>query len=194
MSAIVDNRQAAPPADAPLRYTWQAMAMHWLLALLIIGMLWLGFSLEDIPRNTPARGFYVNLHKSFGVLVLLLTLLRLAWRASHPAPPLPAATPRWQMRAAGWSHGLLYLLVLTQALSGYLGSSFGKYGVKFFGLPLPQWAWESKAVQSFFGSIHGVAAVALLVLVILHVLAALKHLLVDRDRVFQRMWPGRRRS
>lgn len=194
MSAIVDHRQAAPPASPPLRYTWQAMALHWLLAVLIIGMLWLGFSLEDIPRNTPARGFYVNLHKSFGVLVLLLTLLRLAWRARHAAPPLPADTPRWQQRAAGWSHGLLYLLVLTQALSGYLGSSFGKYGVKFFGLPLPQWAWESKAVQSFFGSIHGVAAVALLALVVVHVLAALKHLLVDRDRVFLRMWPGRRRS
>ena len=191
MNAIVNDRPAAPQAGAPERYTWQAIALHWALALLIIGMLWLGFSLEDIPRNTPARGFYVNLHKSFGVLVLLLTLLRLAWRASHPAPPLPAATPRWQMRAAGWSHGLLYLLVLTQALSGYLGSSFGKYGVKFFGLPLPQWAWESKPVQSFFGNIHGAVAVALAVLVALHVAAALKHLLVDRDGIFQRMWPGR---
>jgi cytochrome b561 len=194
MSAIVNDRSAAPPAGATSRYTWQAMALHWLLAVLIIGMLWLGFSLEDIPRNTPARGFYVNLHKSFGVLVLLLVLLRTAWRATHKAPPLPAGMPRWQAQAAVWSHWLLYLCMLLQPLSGYLASAFGKFGVKFFGIPLPQWAWESKPIQSFFGTIHGVVAVTLLVLVALHVAAALKHLLVDRDQVFQRMWPGRRES
>jgi cytochrome b561 len=192
MSAIVNDRSAAPPAGTVSRYTWQAMALHWLLAVLIIGMLWLGFSLEDIPRNTPARGYYVNLHKSFGVLVLLLVLLRMAWRATHKAPPLPAGMPRWQEQAAVWSHRLLYLCMLLQPLSGYLGSAFGKFGVKFFGIPLPQWAWESKPVQSFFGTIHGVVAVTLLVLVAVHVAAALKHLLVDRDQVFQRMWPGRR--
>jgi cytochrome b561 len=192
MSAIANDRPAAPQAGTPSRYTWQAIALHWLLAVLIIGMLWLGFSLEDIPRNTPARGFYVNLHKSFGVLVLLLALLRLAWRVRHKAPPLPAGMPSWQVRASAWSHGLLYLFTLLQALSGYLGSAFGKYGVKFFGLPLPQWAWESKPVQTVFNNIHGVVAVVLLVLVALHVVAALKHLLIDRDQVFQRMWPGRR--
>jgi cytochrome b561 len=194
MSAIIDDRSAAPQAGAPSRYTWQAMALHWVLAVLIIGMLWLGFSLEDIPRNTPERGFYVNLHKSFGVLVLALVLLRMAWRATHKAPPLPASIPRWQAQAAAWSHRLLYVCMLLQPLSGYLASSFGKYGVKFFGIPLPQWAWESKAVQSFFGTIHGVVAVTLLVLVAVHVAAALKHLLVNRDQVFQRMWPGRRGS
>ena len=144
MSAIVKDRPAVPQAGAPGRYTWQAITLHWLLALLIIGMLWLGFSLEDIPRNTPARAFYVNLHKSIGVLVLLLALLRLAWRARHKAPAPLAGTPRWQARAAGWSHGLLYLFTLVQALSGYLGSAFGKYGVKFFSLPVSQWGWESK--------------------------------------------------
>ena len=194
MSAIINDSAAAPQAGTPSRYTWQAIALHWLLAVLIIGMLWLGFSLEDIPRDTPARGYYVNLHKSFGVLVLLLVLLRMAWRATHKAPPLPAGMPRWQEQAAVWSHRLLYLCMLLQPLSGYLGSAFGKFGVKFFGIPLPQWAWESKPVQSFFGTIHGVVAVTLLVLVALHVAAALKHLLVDRDQVFQRMWPGRRGS
>lgn len=191
MSAMVDDRQVTPQAGLPPRYSWQAIALHWLLALLIIGMLWLGFSLEDIPRNTPARAFYVNLHKSFGVLVLMLVLLRLGWRATHKVA-LPAGMPRWQEQAAAWSHRLLYLCMLLQPLSGYLASAFGKYGVKFFGIPLPQWAWESKPLQSFFGSVHGVVAVALLVLVALHVLAALKHLLVDRDQVFQRMWPARR--
>jgi cytochrome b561 len=191
MNAIVNGRPAARQAVPPSRYTWQAIALHWLMAVLIIGMLWLGFSLEDIPRNTPARGFYLNLHKSFGVLVLMLVLLRMAWRARHKAPPLPAAMPGWQQQTAVWSHRLLYLCMVLQPLSGYLGSSFGKFGVKFFGIPLPQWAWESKPIQSFFGSIHGVVAITLLVLVVLHVAAALKHLLLDRDQVFQRMWPGR---
>ena len=192
MNAIVNKIDAAPHTVAPSRYTWQAIALHWVVALLIIGMLWLGFSIEDIPRNTPARGFYVNLHKSVGVLVLMLVLLRLVWRLKHTPPALPATMPSWQASAAVWSHRLLYLCMLLQPLSGYLASSFGKYGVKFFGVPLPQWAWESKPVQSFFGTIHGVVAVALLVLVVLHVGAALKHLLLDRDGVFQRMWPTRR--
>jgi cytochrome b561 len=192
MSAIVNEIAPAPQAVAPSRYTWQAIALHWVLALLIIGMLWLGFSIEDIPRNTPARGFYLNLHKSIGVLVLMLVLLRLTWRIRHKPPALPASMPSWQAGAAVWSHRLLYLCMLLQPLSGYLASSFGKYGVKFFGIPLPQWAWESKPVQSFFGTIHGVIAVTLLVLVALHVLAALKHLVFDRDAVFQRMWPTRR--
>lgn len=194
MNAIVKDRPATQLGGAPARYTWQAIALHWVLALLIIGMLWLGFSLEDIPRKTPERGFYVNLHKSFGVLVLSLVLLRMAWRATHKAPPLPATMPGWQAAAAVWSHRLLYLCMLLQPLSGYLASSFGKFGVKFFGIPLPQWGWESEPLQSFFGTIHGVVAVALVVLVALHVAAALKHLVMDRDQVFQRMWPGRRGS
>jgi cytochrome b561 len=189
VNAIV-NAGTAPARGVVSRYTWQAMLLHWLLAVLVIGMLWLGYSLEDIPRNTPARGFYVNLHKSFGVLVLVLVLVRLAWRATHRAPPFPPAMPRWQVLSAVWTHRLLYLCILLQPLSGYLGSSFNKFGVKFFGIPLPQWGWEDKALRSSFGGIHEVVAVALIVLITIHVLAALKHLLVDRDQVFQRMLPG----
>jgi len=192
MNVIVSAGAAPPAVRAISRYTWQAMLLHWLLAVLVIGMLWLGYSLDDIPRNTPARGFYVNLHKSFGVLALILVLLRLGWRATHRPPPFPPAMPRWQALSAGWTHGLLYLCILLQPLSGYLGSSFGKFGVKFFGMPLPQWGWEDKALRAFFGEVHEVVAAALVVLIAIHVLGALKHLLVDRDQVFQRMLPGRR--
>lgn len=194
MSAIVEGNTLHAPGKAVDRYTWQAMALHWLLAVLIVGMLVLGYLLEDIPRNTPARGFYVNLHKSFGVLILLLVLVRLAWRLTHKPPPLRAGMPRWQVIAAAWSHGLLYACILLQPLSGYLGSSFGKYGVKFFGLALPNWGWEDKALRGFFGDVHGTVALLLVGLLIVHVLAALKHLLVDRDQVFQRMLPGGRKS
>lgn len=192
MSAIVEDAVRQAPARPVARYTWQAIALHWLLAALIIGMLALGYSLEDIPRNTPARGFYVNLHKSFGVLVLMLVLLRLIWRLGHKPPPPDAGMPRWQAVAAAWSHGLLYLCILLQPLSGYLASSFGKYGVKFFGMQLPNWGWEDKALRGFFGEMHDVVATALVVLIAIHVLAAFKHLLIDRDQVFQRMLPGKR--
>jgi len=195
MNTIVNAGAVSSTASEVSRYTWQAMLLHWLLAVLVIGMLWLGYSLDGIPRNTPARAFYINLHKSFGVLALALVLLRLGWRASHRPPPFPPAMPRWQTRWAAWTHGLLYLCILLQPLSGYLGSSFGKYGVKFFGMPLPQWGWDDKGLRAFFGEIHEVVAAALVVLIAIHVLGALKHLLVDRDQVFQRMLPsGRRRS
>jgi cytochrome b561 len=194
MSAIIDTNAVGAAASPSAKYTWQAMLLHWELAVLVVGMLALGFSLEDIPRNTPERGFYVNLHKSFGVLALVLVLLRITWRVTHKPPPLEASLPRWQAVAAAWSHRLLYLCILLQPLSGYLASSFGKYGVKFFGVELPNWGWEDKALRGFFGGVHGFVAMALVVLIAIHVLAALKHLLVDRDQVFQRMLPGRRKA
>lgn len=196
MSIVKDAgaRPASPPEARPDRYSWQAMLLHWSIALLIMGMLYLGYSLEDIPRNTPERAFYVNLHKSFGVLTLVLVLLRWAWRARHPPPPLPSHMPRWEILAATWSHRLLYLCMLLQPLSGYLASSFNKYGIKFFGLPLPQWGWEDKEIRSVFNEVHATVAVLLLVLIGIHVLAALKHLLFDRDRIFQRMLPLRARN
>lgn len=188
--SIVAGGASAGPAD---RYTWQAMALHWLIAALVIGMLWLGWSLEDIPRNTPARGFYVNLHKSFGVLALILVLLRLAWRLGHRPPPFPSTMAPWQARVAGITHWLLYACILIQPLSGYLASSFGKFGVKFFGIPVSPWGWDDKPLRDFFGEVHGLNATLLAVLLAVHVLAAFKHLLLDRDTVFQRMLPGRAR-
>lgn len=193
MNAVAEGNALQAQGRPADRYTWQAIVLHWLLAVLIIGMLALGYSLEDIPRNTPARGFYVNLHKSFGVLALVLVLVRLGWRLGHRPPPPAPGMPRWQAVAAAWSHGLLYLCILLQPLSGYLASSFGKYGVKFFGIELPNWGWEDKALRGFFGEVHGAVGFALAVLIAIHVLAALKHLLIDRDQVFQRMLPGRRR-
>lgn len=193
MSAIIDTNAVPTTTGPAAKYTWQAMLLHWLLAVLVIGMLALGYSLGDIPRNTPARGFYVNLHKSFGMLVLVLVLVRIVWRVTHKPPPLEANLPRWQAVAAIWSHRLLYLCILLQPLSGYLASSFGKYGVKFFGIELPNWGWEDKTLRGFFGGIHGFVAMALVVLIAIHVLAALKHLLINRDQVFQRMLPGRQK-
>jgi cytochrome b561 len=186
----VPESVSAPVARFP-RYSWQAMLLHWLLAVIVIGMLCLGYLLDDMERG-PTKTFYVDLHRSFGVLAFMLVLLRLWWRARRTPPPLPLTVPRWQRIAAAVTHGLLYFCILLQPLSGYLASAFSKDGVKFFGLVLPQWAWDDKPVRSFFGEVHGLVAMALVALVVLHVLAAFKHLLLNRDQVFQRMLPGRR--
>lgn len=191
-AAVTGIDNAPAPAPTAARYTWQAMLLHWLLAIIVIGMLSLGYLLDDMPRG-PTKVFYVDLHRSFGLVALALVLLRLWWRFRHPPPPLPAGVPHWQRTAAAVTHGLLYLCILLQPLSGYLASAFSRNGVRFFGVTLPQWAWDDKPLRSFFGEVHGVVATALLVLVAIHVLAALKHLLINRDQVFQRMLPRGRK-
>lgn len=168
-------------------YGVPAIALHWLVALLVIAMLILGYYMINVPKGTPGRAFYFNLHKSIGVVTGVLILLRLAWRLTHQTPPLPVDRPRWEVRAARWSHRLLYLCMVVQPTSGYISSSFNKYGVKFFGIPLPKWGWENPGLRDFFGLIHYVTGAAFTALVVLHVLAALKHLLIDHDNVFQRM-------
>jgi cytochrome b561 len=180
MSARAASRPVAT------RYGRAAIALHWLTAVLILGMLLLGFWMVGIPRNTPARGFTFNLHKSFGIVIGVLVVARVLWRLRHPAPRLPPAMPRWQAAMARASHFLLYACMVLQPLTGYLGSSFNKYGVKVFGLALPQWGWEDKALRGVFTTLHGWLAITLSLLIAVHVLAACSHLL-RRDGIFQRM-------
>jgi cytochrome b561 len=174
------------------RYSTTAMTLHWLVAVLLLGQFAFGWYLGDIPRGVPARGYYVNLHKSTGLLLALLIGWRIVWRLTHTPPPLPDALPRWQRRAAAASHRLLYLLMLVMPLSGYLGSNFSKHGVNFFNLvKFAPWGPDSKLLYTIFNQAHLISSWLLLALVVLHVLAALKHLLIDRDDVFSRMLPRR---
>jgi cytochrome b561 len=175
-----------------VRYTRTAMAFHWLVSLLVLGMIALGFWMEDIPRGTPERTFYFNLHKSFGLTIAIIVLLRLWWRAKNPPPPFPASMPAWQAFASRVSHALLYLCLIVMPLSGFSASQFTKYGVTYFGLfKIPPLGWENKDIYEFLQGIHGVTAILLCTLIAIHILAALKHLLIDRDGIFQRMVPGK---
>ncbi len=180
-------KSAAEIPEHNERYTAPAIAMHWLIALLILGMLLLGTFMVDIPKGTPGRAFYFNLHKSFGLLTAALILVRIYWRLTHPVPPASTGIPRWTDSAARWNHRLLYLCMILQPATGYLSSSFNKYGVKFFGVALPSWGWEDPPLRDLFKSYHEDIAVLLVVLVAIHIVAAFKHLYVDRDRIFQRM-------
>lgn len=180
--------------DAALhaRYTGTAIALHWLIAVLLLGQFAFGLMLEDIPRGTPARGYYVNLHKSTGIVLGILILLRLGWRLTHRPPPLPESTPPWQRRAARLSHALLYLCMVALPLSGYLASNVSRHGVKFFNLVRwAPWGPDDKALYALFNGAHHLAALLLALLVAIHVLAVAKHMLIDRDGLLLRMWPRR---
>jgi cytochrome b561 len=175
------------------RYTGTAIALHWVVALLLLGQYTFGLLLDDIPRGTPARGYYVNLHKSTGILIGLLILLRLGWRLTHKAPPLAETTPRWQGTAASFSHAFLYLCMLALPLSGYLASNFSRHGIKFFNMVRwAPWGPDDKTLYAFFNGAHHLAALLLALFVAVHVLAVAKHMLVDRDALLLRMWPQRR--
>ena len=174
------------------RYTTTAITLHWLIALLLLGQFAFGLLLDDIPRGTPARGIYVNLHKSSGILIGLLILLRIAWRLRHKPPPLPATMPAWQRHAARISHIALYLCMVLLPLSGYLASNFSRHGIKFFNLVHWQpWGPDDKTWYALFNQTHHLAALLLAVFVALHLLAVAKHMLIDRDGLLLRMWPAR---
>lgn len=177
---------------APASYTGTAIALHWLVALLLLGQYAFGLALDDIPRGTPARGYYVNLHKSVGILIGLLILLRIGWCLAHKPPPLPAGMAPWQRRAAWFSHAALYACMLALPLSGYLASNVSRHGIKFFNtLRWAPWGPDDKALYAFFNGAHHLAALLLALLVGLHLLAVAKHSFVDRDRLLLRMWPRR---
>jgi cytochrome b561 len=176
--------------DAP-RYHPVSIALHWLIVLLVLAQLALGWWMIDIPKSPPGpRAWWFNLHKSIGLTIGVLMLARLGWRLTHAAPPLPHSMPRWQRNAAHTSHFLLYACLILQPLWGYLGSTFTKYPIKYFGVTLPHWGWDSPALKDLFSALHLGTAWLLMAVLAVHIGAALKHLLVDRDGVFQRMWPA----
>ena len=171
-----------------------AIALHWAVGLALLAQMVFGFLLDDIaPRGTPARAGVINLHKSIGIVLGVLIVLRLAWRLAHRPPAWPRAMSLAQQRAAQWGHRALYALMLAMPLSGYIASNLSKHGVRFFGLVLPPWGPNSPPLYALFNGLHVVAAWALAALVAGHVLAALWHLR-RRDGLFERMLPSRRHT
>jgi cytochrome b561 len=179
--------------NAPLRYDRVAITLHWLIALGVLAQIALGWWMIEIPKQpVGVRAYWFNLHKSIGLTLAALIALRVAWRLTHRPPPLPGSVPQWQVRAARASHALLYVCLVVMPLAGYLGSTFSGYPIKYFGLTVPGWGWKDDALKDFFSALHYSAAWCFMVLIGLHVAAALKHLLIDRDGVFARILPGPR--
>lgn len=170
------------------KYTHTAMVLHWLMMLLIFILIGLGWYMADLPKGEQRSALFA-LHKSIGLTVFLLALLRLSWRRSHPPPLLPASLERWRRRFAGVIHFAMYCCMFLQPLSGYLSSSFSGYATRYFGIPLPHWGWEDKFLNELFSSVHEWSAVALCTLIVIHVLGAISHALPGQEPVLRRMLP-----
>ncbi|WP_353092004.1 cytochrome b [Methylibium sp.] len=182
------------PTVSP-RYTGTAIALHWLLALAILGSMGFGWYMSDLPFSPQRLKFY-NWHKWAGVTILTLSLLRLLWRLTHRPPALPAtivtAMPSWQLRAYHATHHLMYLLFFAVPLVGWAYSSMAGFPIVWFGvLPLPDFVPVDKELAKLVKPFHAILAYTLLALVVLHVAAALKHQFIDRDGLLARMRPGR---
>ena len=183
---------SSEPAPVASRYNGVAIPLHWIVAALVFAQLTLGWWMIEIPKEPPGqRVSWFNLHKSVGLTIGMLVLVRLGWRMKYPAPELPRALPRWQVIAARTNHALLYVCMLVMPLSGYLGSSFTKYPIRYFGVVLPKPGWESEPLKELCSQVHYATVWVFMTLIAIHLAAAAKHLLVDRDGVFDRMWPRR---
>lgn len=168
-------------------YTGISRGLHWSVAVLIFGMFALGWYMTAM-EDDPGIDWYFMVHKSIGVVVLLLVLTRLFWRFGNPPAPLPNQLPHWQVTASKISHWLLYGTMIAMPVAGLLGAFLSKDGLVFFGYQLPRVFSASHDLSEFFFSAHSTIAWVLVGLITLHVLATFKHLFIDKDGVFQRMW------
>lgn len=169
------------------KYRLPAVVLHWLVALLIVGLFGLGWYMMSVERQ-PGADWYFNLHRSLGLTLAALVVLRVLWRLSHRPQELPESVPFWEKKLSLAAHWLLYACMVVMPLTGYLGSAYNKSGVAFFGLPLPFWAAPSRNLSKLFFTIHESLVWVFVAVIVLHALAGFKHLLIDKDKVFQRMW------
>jgi cytochrome b561 len=190
------------------RYTKTAVVLHWLIALFLVIMFVLGWFMADLPKDGPKqsaydllnlgvytwqmaeevtpRTFYFNLHKSLGITIFALIILRIVWRIGHKPPSPLASYKAIERKIATGTHHLLYLLMVAIPATGLMMGLYSKYGVKWFGLDfLP--GLDNKGIREIFEETHEVVGVILLILVALHVVGAIKHKLVDKDETMKRM-------
>lgn len=162
-----------------------AILFHWVMALLIIGMLGVGLYMTDLPIGIQKLKLY-GLHKAFGILVLILVILRIIWRLSNKTPLL--TMPKLEVIAARLAHLALYALMLAMPLSGWLMTSAAGLPPSFFGLfTLPSLVAPNDDLRELFGFAHEWLAYGLIALIVLHTLAALKHHFYNKDDILRRM-------
>lgn len=180
--------------SAKTRYDAVAIILHWLIAAMLVGMIFFGWWMGDLPDEDFVRKFEAyQLHKSFGILILALSLVRLGWRLAHKAPPLPETMKGWEKALARATHWAFYALMIGMPLGGWAVASASPLNIPtvVFGLfelprlPVPR-GEETEALLAF---LHGRGAWAILILLALHAGAAIKHHIHDRDDVLTRMIP-----
>lgn len=181
-----------PPAS---RYTGTAKILHWATAALVIAQFAVAWTMPAIGRGTEP-GLLINLHLSFGALILAVTGFRLVWRLRHPAPPPPDGLPGWQLLASRWVHGLLYGLLLALPVLGWINASYRGWRIALFGtIELPAILAPRAAnatsglLGAWSGDVHVFASYVLIAIIGVHVLGALFHRFILRDALLDRMLP-----
>ena len=191
------------------KYTNVAIVLHWLISIAILFMFVLGWFMTELPKETPKttsfdifnlglitwgveeeqsqRSFYFNLHKSVGLSLLMLIVLRMYWRFTHRPPAFLNSMKLWEKRLAKATHHSLYLLMFLIPLSGIIMSAGSKYGIKWFGIKVIP-GFDDKAIRELFYEFHEIFGLLLLLILILHILGAVKHSIVDKDGTLRRMW------
>ena len=179
--------------NKPAPKTWNAMArhLHWLMAVLLI-LQWAGGKIAHGMEKSPLRLDMMLTHKSTGIVLLILVLLRLAWRLTHPPPDHPAGSRAWERWAATATHGLLYGLMLAMPLSGWIMNSAKDRALELYWLiPWPAITGPDKQLAEWAEETHEMLAMAFLVVLVIHLGAALRHHFFKRTDVLSRMLSGR---
>lgn len=178
-----------PNASTPTRYTAVAQTFHWIIAALIVTQFTLAWMAEDLPLGAHKLGLLAR-HKSFGMTVLMLAVLRLTWRLFNRPPELPDGMSKIEKLLAKLTHVAFYVLLFAMPLTGWLMSSAKKYSVSWFGLfTWPNLIGKDEHSFDLLRATHGILSWVLFALAILHVLAALKHHFWNKDDVLVRMLP-----
>jgi cytochrome b561 len=164
-------------------------ALHWLIVLLIINQWLIAARADSLPLGA-AKLSALSWHKSFGMTILALAIIRLVWRWLNPVPTLAGLAKTWERRLAHFSHVLLYALIFAVPLSGWLMSSARNFPVSWFGLfQLPDLVSPDKGLYELMHGLHGQLFAALVIVALLHIAGALKHHFIDRNEVLKRMLP-----
>lgn len=181
------------------RFGTAAMTLHWLIAVCVIGLLAVGKIMTGESLDLATKFQLYQLHKSFGVLVFMLMVLRLCWRWTQTIPAYPATMQPWEKAGAHVSHWGFYLLLIVMPLTGWALVSAATFKVPtlLFGtIPLPHLpflenAADPKAAEDWTKWLHETLGWAIIALLLAHVGAALKHHFINRDDVLKRMLPGK---
>ncbi|WP_322892766.1 MULTISPECIES: cytochrome b [unclassified Yoonia] len=171
-------------------YRRPARILHWLLAVIVIAMLPVGSLMLTEGMDRATQNLLFVLHKNTGVVILLLMIIRLAYRALNPPTPLPTSLPLWQRQAAGTTHILLYIMVFFMAITGYIRVTMGGFPIEGLGaIGLHPLLPRNEAVAEIAKSLHFYGRFVLIAVLLLHIAAALHHALILRDGIFRRIWP-----
>ena len=167
-----------------------AILLHWGVAFLLMAQFLIGLDMVDIPKGPDSsRPFWFNIHKSIGIVLGCLILFRLYWRLRSGVPDSPAGSPSWERFAANLSHMLLYFCMILMPISGLVGSLFSKYDLLFVGIKIPKFFEHDAFIKELMTNTHQWTAYIFLTIICIHILAAVKHLVIDCDGVFERMMP-----